>query len=185
MKTEREKMLAGELYVAADPELAALRHAARLHTAELNSSRDIDPEQRRAVLPRLFGRCGENVWVEPPFYCDYGVHTLLGDRVYLNFNCVFLDCATITVGDDVMFGPAVQVYAAYHPLNAAERIKGPELAAPITIDSRCWIGGGAILLPGVTIGENTTIGAGSVVTKDIPAGVLAVGNPCRVIREIA
>jgi maltose O-acetyltransferase len=184
MTSEREKMLAGDLYVAADPELVALRRDARKLTAELNAAGPLDEARCRAVLSRLFGRCGKNVWVEPPFYCDYGVNILLGDRVYLNFNCVLLDCATITIGDDVMFGPAVQVYAAHHPLNAAERIKGPELASPITIGPRCWIGGGAILLPGVTIGENTTIGAGSVVTKDIPANVLAVGNPCRVLREL-
>jgi len=184
MPTEREKMLAGELYVAADPELVALRRDARKLTAELSAAGPLDESRCRAVLSRLFGRCGANVWVEPPFYCDYGVHIRVGDRVYMNFNCVILDCAMVTIGDDVMFGPAVQVYAASHPLNAAERIKGPELAAPVTIGARCWIGGGAILLPGVTIGENTTIGAGSVVAKDIPANVLAVGNPCRVIRDI-
>ena len=184
MNSEREKMLAGELYLANDPELVALRKAARELTGRLNASRTDDESLRQSLVKRLLGRCGDSVWIEPPFYCDYGVHISFGDRVYLNFNCVFLDCAAIDVGDDVMFGPGVQVYAATHPLEAAERIKGPELAAPISIGARCWIGGGAIVLPGVSIGEETTIGAGSVVTKDIPAGVLAAGNPCRVIRRL-
>ncbi len=184
MKTEREKMLAGELYLGNDPELVALRRTARELTAEWNSYRATEDATRQSILTRLLGRCGNGVWIEPPFYCDYGVHTFLGDRVYLNFNCVFLDCASITIGDDVMFGPSVQIYTASHPLNDAERIKGPEFAAPIVIGDRCWIAGGAIVLPGVTIGENTTIGAGSVVTKDVPAGVVAAGNPCRVLRTM-
>jgi maltose O-acetyltransferase len=183
-KSERDKMLAGELYLATDPELVALRKTARRLTAELNASSDEDEARRRELYSQLFGRCGEKVYVEPPFRCDYGVHIALGDRVYLNFDCVFLDCARITIGDDVMFGPGVHLYTATHPLNAAERIAGPELARPITIGDRCWIGGRAIVLPGVTIGENTTIGAGSVVTRDIPANVVAAGNPCRVLRRL-
>lgn len=177
-------MLAGELYLANDPELVVLRVNARMLTAQLNASSPHDDALRRSLLPQLFGHCGENVHVEPPFRCDYGVHISLGDRVYLNFECVFLDCARITIGDDVMFAPGVHLYAATHPLNAVERIKGPELAAPITIGDRCWIGGRTIVLPGVTIGENTTIGAGSVVTRDVPANVVAAGNPCRVLRRL-
>ncbi|MBA3314388.1 MAG: sugar O-acetyltransferase [Planctomycetota bacterium] len=182
--SELDKMLAGELYRPYDPELVTMRKAARLLTAEFNASSPVDEALRRGLLPRLFGRCGENVYVEPPFRCDYGIHISLGNRVYLNFDCVFLDCARITIGDDVMFAPGVHLYAATHPLNAAERIKGPELAAPITIGDRCWIGGRSLVLPGVTIGENTTIGAGSVVTRDIPSNVVAAGNPCRVLRRL-
>ncbi|MBL8878554.1 MAG: sugar O-acetyltransferase [Phycisphaerales bacterium] len=177
-------MLAGELYEAWDPDLVRRRARARDLTARYNATRQGDLDVRRAVLCELLGRCGEKVWIEPPFHCDYGENIEMGDNVYLNFNCVMLDCAPIRLDRNVMVGPAVQFYAAYHPLSAAERIKGPERAAPITVGDNVWIGGGAILLPGVTIGENTTIGAGSVVTKNVPAGVLAAGNPCRVVRQL-
>jgi maltose O-acetyltransferase len=183
-RTEREKMLAGELYLASDPELLQMRRRARELTAAYNRTAQDEAAERARLLRALLGRCGAGVWVEPPFYCDYGVHTSLGDAVYLNFNCVFLDCAAVEVGDNVKFGPAVQVYAARHPVPAAERIAGPELASPVRIGRNCWIGGGAILCPGVTIGDNTTVGAGSVVVRDLPANVVAVGNPCRVVRRL-
>lgn len=182
--TELEKMLAGQLYVAADPELAALRLRARRLTWAYNQSRADEVQERRRLLDELFGRLGQHAEIEPPFHCDYGRHIVAGDRLYMNFGCVVLDCAEVVIGDNVAFGPYVQVLAATHPLVAAERIKGPELARPICIGRNVWVGGGAIICPGVTIGENTTIGAGSVVVKDLPAGVLAAGNPCRVVREI-
>lgn len=182
--TEREKMLAGKLYVAADPDLRARRARARDLIALYNQTRQGDADRRRELLEQLMGRCGHNVWIEPPFYCDYGENIELGDGTYLNFGCVFLDCARIRVGANVFIAPYVQLYAAHHPVIAAERIKGPELASPITIGDNVWLGGGAIVCPGVTIGANTTIGAGSVVTKDVPESVLAAGNPCRVIRSL-
>jgi maltose O-acetyltransferase len=183
-RTEREKMLAGDLYLGMDPELVEMRGRTRQLLAAYNSTRQDRLPEREKLLRSLLGRCGKNVWVEPPFYCDYGSHIFLGDGVYLNFNCVFLDCARIDIGENVKFGPCVQLYAAHHPVPAAERIKGPELASPIKIGKNCWIGGGVIVCPGVTISENTTIGAGSVVVRDIPADVLAGGNPCRVIRRL-
>jgi maltose O-acetyltransferase len=182
--TEREKMLGGELYLANDPELVALRRRARELFAAYNRTTQDEPAERERLLRVLLGHSGSGVWVEPPFFCDYGIHTRLGDGVYLNFNCVFLDCAAIEVGDNVKFGPSVQLYAAHHPVGAAERIAGPELASPIRIGKNCWIGGGAIVCPGVTIGDNTTVGAGSVVVRDVPADVVAAGNPCRVLRRL-
>ena len=183
-KTEKEKMLSNELYVAADPQLAADRLRARRLTRLYNLTGLEDAEQRMALLKELLGSSSDNVWIEPPFYCDYGRQIHLGSNVYFNFNCVLLDCNTIHIGENSQFGPAVQIYTAYHPLDAAERIKGPELAAAITIGRNVWVGGGAIICQGVTIGDNTTIGAGSVVTKDIPANVFAAGNPCGVIRPL-
>lgn len=182
--TEREKMLAGQLYLATDPELTEARRKARRLTRLYNATTEDEEEERARLLQELFGRIGAGSVVEPPFHCDYGCHIHAGERLYVNFGCIILDCAAVRLGNDVMLGPSVQIYAAHHPLDAATRIAGPELASPITIGDRVWIGGGAILCPGVSIGANTTIGAGSVVTRDIPANVLAVGNPCRVIREL-
>jgi maltose O-acetyltransferase len=134
-------------------------------------------------LQELLGAVGEKPVITPPFHCDYGSNIFLGDRVYMNYGCVILDCNTVHIGDDTMFAPYVQVYAAYHPIDPTVRLSGRELAAPIRIGKNVWVGGGVIICPGVTIGDNTTIGAGSVVTKDIPANVVAVGNPCRVLRS--
>lgn len=175
-------MLGGELYDAYDPELSAERKRARELTRAFNSS--IEDDDRMAILNELFGRVGEGIIIEPPFRCDYGKYTFIGKNVYMNFGCVILDCNEVHIGDNVMFAPYVQIYAAHHPIVASERIKGPELASPVHIGNNVWIGGGSIVLPGVTIGDNTTIGAGSVVTRDIPANVVAAGNPCRVLREI-
>ena len=183
-KTEKQKMLAGELYIAADPELTAERANARRLTRLLNQSLETEHDQRTAILTELFGRIGPNVEIEPPFYCDYGKFIFAGDHLYMNFGCVILDCAEVHIGDHVMFAPYVQIYAAHHPIDAKLRTSGPELASPIHIGNNVWIGGGAIVCPGVTIGDNTTIGAGSVVCKDIPANVVAAGNPCRVIRRL-
>jgi maltose O-acetyltransferase len=183
-KTEKEKMLAGDPYLASDPELVAARNRARRLMREINQTVGEEVDQRRALLAELLGEMGEGVYIEPPFYCDYGSNLYMADRVYLNFNCVILDCNVVRIGENTMFGPAVQIYAATHPLDAAARIAGPELAFPVTIGRNVWVGGGAIIGPGVTIGDNSTIGAGSVVVKDIPANVFAAGNPCRVIREL-
>ena len=181
--TELEKMLAGELYDASDAVLVKMRAEARMLLARFNGLMAGSAGERRLVLGELLGRCS-SIDIQPPFFCDYGKHVLIGANCFMNFNCVILDCSWVRIGDNVQFGPAVQVYTAYHPLVAAERIKGPELASPVEIGDNVWIGGGAIICPGVTIGSDTTIGAGSVVTRSIPGGVFAAGNPCRVIRKI-
>ena len=183
MRSERDKMLAGELYDPMDPELVAGRDRARDLCQELNATREAQQEERRRILKELFGAGGESVWMQPPFFCDYGSNILLGERVFFNFNCVVLDVCEVRIGDFTLFGPAVQVYTATHPMNAELRRK-QEFAKPIVIGSDVWVGGGAILCPGVRIGSKSVIGAGSVVTRDIPDGVFAAGNPCRVIREI-
>src|ERR1700722_18993313 len=183
MSTELEKMLAGELYDASDVGWAEMRGEARVLLARFNGVLSAAGGGRVLVFGDLLGRCS-SIDIQPPFFCDYGKHILVGANCFMNFNCVILDCGWVRIGDNVQFGPAVQVYTAYHPLVAAERIKGPELASPVTIGDNVWIGGGAIVCPGVGIGSNTTIGAGSVVTRSIPAGVFAAGNPCRVVRAI-
>jgi maltose O-acetyltransferase len=183
MQSERDKMLAGELYDPFDPDLVRARDRARDLCQSLNATREADQEERRRIVRELFGAGGESVWMQPPFFCDYGSNILLGERVFFNFNCVVLDVCRVTIGDYTLFGPAVQIYTATHPLNAELRRK-QEYAKPIEIGSDVWVGGGAILCPGVRIGSRAVIGAGSVVTRDIPEGVFAAGNPCRVIREI-
>ena len=183
MATEREKMLAGELYDPLDPALVRARHKARDLCQALNATREADETERRRILRELFGAGGESVWMQPPFYCDYGSNILLGERVFFNFNCIVLDVCRVTIGDYTLFGPAVQIYTATHPMNAALR-RTQESGMPIEIGSDVWVGGGAIICPGMHIGSRSVIGAGSVVTRDIPDGVFAAGNPCRVIREI-
>jgi len=183
MKTEKEKMLAGELYNASDPTLATERCRARALCQALGNLSPWAPGAERSdLLSRLFG-APTNATVTPPFFCDYGTNTELGDKVYFNFNCVILDVARVTIGDNVMFGPAVQIYTATHPMDAEERRSGLEFAKPVRIGNDVWLGGGVIVCPGVTIGDAAVIGAGSVVVRDIPAGVFAAGNPCRVIRQ--
>jgi maltose O-acetyltransferase len=184
MRSEYEKMLAGELYDPMDRELVAGRDRARDLCWELNATREAQQEARRRILKELFGAGGDSVWMQPPFFCDYGSNILLGERVFFNFNCVVLDVCEVQIGDFTQFGPAVQIYTATHPMNAELRRK-QEFAKPITIGSDVWVGGGAIICPGVRIGSKSVIGAGSVVTRDVPDGVFAAGNPCRVIREIS
>lgn len=184
MATEKEKMLAGELYLASDPELVAARRACRQILAAYNASPEDDSAVRLDLLTRLLGAHGNELFIEPPFYCDYGANIYLGHNVYFNFNCVVLDVAPVKIGDHTMFGPNVQIYTATHPVDWRERVQGPEFAKPITIGSHVWVGGGAVLCPGITIGDHTVIGAGSVVTKNIPADVFAAGNPCQVIRSL-
>lgn len=183
MRTELEKMLAGELYDPSDQELVTIRERARDLCQYLNATREAQALERRQLLTRLFGEGGDTVSLQPPFYCDYGAHILLGRNVFFNFNCVVLDVCRVTIGDHTMFGPAVQIYTATHPMNAEQR-RGKEYGRPIAIGSDVWVGGGVIVCPGVRIGSRSVIGAGSVVIRDVPDGVLAAGNPCRVIREI-
>jgi maltose O-acetyltransferase len=183
VKTEYEKMIAGELYDASDKQLFEMRLKARSMIQEYNQT-SYDREKRALLLEKLFKKTGKNIDVQTPFFCDYGAHIEVGDNFFANFNCVFLDCNYIKMGDNVFLGPSVQLYAAFHPVDASQRVKGPELASPIIIGNNVWIGGSVIICAGVTIGDNTTIGAGSVVVKDIPANVLAAGNPCRVIRNL-
>ncbi len=183
MRTEREKMLAGELYDPLDTELVALRERARDLCWDLNATRESDQEIRRETLKQLFGQGGDSVWMQPPFYCDYGCHIHLGERVFFNFNCIVLDVCEVRIGDYTLIGPSVQIYTAMHLMNAELRRK-QEFAKPVEIGADVWIGGGAIICPGVTIGSKAVIGAGSVVTRDVPDGVFAAGNPCRVIRDI-
>jgi maltose O-acetyltransferase len=182
MKTEKEKMLSGEFYYALDPELVAERRRARDLTHTLNQSRDEEQEMRLALLSELLGRAGENAWIEPPFYCDYGTNIFLGDTVFFNFNCVVLDVCRVEIGNRTLFGPNVQIYTATHPLDYKPRSAGLEYGKPVKIGEDVWVGGSAVICPGVTIGSRSVIGAGSVVTRDIPEGVFAAGNPCRVIR---
>ena len=183
MTSERQKMLSGEVYDPFDPELVAARERARDLCQLLNATREGQPDERRRILCELFGRGGDTVWMQPPFFCDYGSNTDLGERVFFNFNCVVLDVCQVRIGSFSLFGPAVQIYTAMHPFNAKLR-REREFGKPVEIGSDVWVGGGAIILPGVRIGSGAVIGAGSVVTRDIPDGVFAAGNPCRVIREI-
>ncbi|RZL12835.1 MAG: sugar O-acetyltransferase [Hymenobacter sp.] len=184
MKTEKEKMLAGELYNALDPQLTAERLQAQLLFQQLNNT-PADQVAERAQLTRtLIPNAGAELGLNSPFYCDYGTNIRIGDQVFFNFNCTILDVTYVTIGSRTMFGPGVQVYTATHPLDYVERGSGLEYAKPITIGEDVWVGGGAIICPGVSIGDRAVIGAGSVVTKDVPADVLAAGNPCRVVRVL-
>lgn len=183
-QTEKQKMLAGELYLASDPELAAESQRCARLLRLYNNTGASERKHRTQILRSLFGKLGENPVITPPFHCDYGIHISVGDNFYMNFGCVILDCNQVQIGNNVLCAPYVQIYAATHPTDPATRLTGRELAFPVTIGDNVWIGGGAIICPGVTVGENTTIGAGSVVVKDIPANVVAAGNPCRVIREL-
>ena len=184
MKTEKEKMLAGELYNASDSHLSMERRVARLLCKNYNDSTDEQVLLRREILRDLIGGYGKGLVIEPPFYCDYGSNISLGEKVYFNFNCVVLDVNKVTIGNNVLFGPNVQIYTATHPMDSKIRAQGLETGKPITIGSDVWVGGGVIFSPGVTIGDRSVIGAGSVVTRDIPADTFAAGNPCKVIKTL-
>ena len=183
--TEKQKMLAGQLYDASDPQLSAERRTARLLLGQFNQSNEDQQELRRDLLGKLLPHADEIPRIEPPFYCDYGSNIHMGQKVYFNFNCVVLDVCKVTIGSRVLFGPAVQIYAATHPIDAATRATGLENGKQVTIGSDVWVGGGAILCPGVTIGDRSVIAAGAVVVKDVPADVVVGGNPARVIRQLA
>jgi maltose O-acetyltransferase len=183
MSTEKERMLAGEMYDPLDAELVRERERARDLCWALNATREAQQEERRRLLCELFGAGGDSLWLQPPFFCDYGSNILLGRKCFFNFNCVVLDVCLVRVGDFTLFGPAVQIYTATHPLEAEAR-RTREFGKPVEIGSDVWVGGGAIICPGVKVGNRAVIGAGSVVTRDVPDDVFAAGNPCRVIRSI-
>lgn len=184
MSSEKEKMLSGELYKSFDAELLAERQRAKEIVFRYNSLQPSMIEERNELLRSLFGSVKGNFFIEPPFRCDYGCNIEIGENFYANYNLVILDCAKVTIGDNVLIGPNVGIYTAGHPLHFELRNEEWEFACPITIEDNVWIGGNVVLNPGVTIGRNSVVGSGSVVTKDIPANVVAAGNPCRVIREI-
>jgi maltose O-acetyltransferase len=184
MKTEKQKMLDGELYNALDKEISDERMNTRLLLKRLNETAENETELRAEILKQLLPNASEGLWIQPPFYCDYGYNMKVGEKVFFNFNCVVLDVTYVTIGSRTLFGPNVQIYTATHPIDFRERATGLEYAKPITIGEDVWVGGSAVICPGVDIGDRTVIGAGSVVTKDIPSDVFAAGNPCKAIRQL-
>jgi maltose O-acetyltransferase len=180
---ERRKMLAGELYDPRDPELTLARERARDLCRLLNGTAHSEALERRRILQALFGSGGDDVLVQPPFHCDYGTNIHVGPRVFFNFNCTVLDVCEVRIGEHTLFGPGVQILTPLHPMDAALR-RDRELGKPVLIGTDGWVGGGALILAGIEIGARAIIGAGSVVTRDIPADVFAAGNPCRVIRPL-
>jgi len=182
--TEKEKMLSGQLYNANDKILIEERHRARLLFQKINTMSEDDKEERNKLFKELFGKAGKHFWMEPPFYCDYGYNIKLGNKVFMNFNCCILDVAEVTIGDSVFFGPNVQIYTAIHPMDFKTRNSMLEAGKPIKIGNNVWLGGGAIICPGVTIGNGAVIGAGAVVTKDVSDNVFVGGNPAKIIKEI-
>jgi len=184
MPSEKEKMLNGELYDAGDPELVADRQRAADLARSYNRTTEIHGERRRELLAELFGSVGEGARVEPPVRCDYGYNVHVGRNFYANFGCVFLDVREIAFGENCFLGPGVHVYAATHPIDAAERVKGPEYGKPVAVGEDVWIGGRAVLNPGVTIGDRSVIGAGAVVIEDVPNDVVMQGNPAEVVKRL-
>ncbi|QCX38874.1 sugar O-acetyltransferase [Aureibaculum algae] len=184
MKSEKEKMLLGELYNPGDKELISERHEARLLFRKINTISNNDTKLTNNLFRDLLGKTGKGLFIEPPFYCDYGYNIKLGNQVFMNYNCCILDVAEVTIGNRVMFGPNVQIYTATHPLDAKTRASWLEFDKPITIGDDVWIGGGAIVCPGVTIGNGAVIAAGAVVTKDVKANVVVGGNPAKIIKKI-
>ena len=184
MKTEWEKLQDGEIYNDFDQDLFNRRVEAKKLFRAYNRLDDDEVEKRNEIMQKLFKSVGQNVWIEPDFRCEFGKNISIGNDVYINFGCVILDCGPVTIGNQVLIGPNVGIYDANHALDAQERMDGALIPGKIRIGNRVWIGGGTIILPGVTIGDDTVIGAGSIVTHDIPSGVVAVGNPCRVLRKL-
>ncbi len=182
--TEKQKMLAGEMYNPLDSQLVKERLEARMLFQQINTTREDKKQERDAMCYKLFGKAGKGLWIEPPFYCDYGYNIQVGEDVFLNFDCCILDVMPVILGDRVMLGPKVQIYTATHPLNAKARSSGVEFAKAITIGNDVWIGGGAIICPGVTIGNGVVVGAGAVVTKNIPDNTFVGGNPAKHIKSI-
>jgi acetyltransferase-like isoleucine patch superfamily enzyme len=181
---EKDKMLQGQLYQAFDPELFAERQFAKEMIFRFNTLHPAETEKRNEIIKKLFGKVGVNFFIEPPFRCDYGYNISIGDNFFANYNCLILDCAKVEIGDNVLLGPNVSLFTAGHPVDFATRNLGLEYALPIIIGNNVWIGGGVIVNPGITIGDNVVIGSGSVVTKDIPANSVVVGNPCKVMKDI-
>jgi maltose O-acetyltransferase len=181
MQTQKQKMLAGELYHVGDPEIQADLSATQAWLSRYNAALAATADQRHALLSQRLGAVGAGTQVRPPFHCDYGFNIRLGAGVFLNFNCVILDVVQVSIGDDTQIGPGVQILAADHPRTPRERAAGLEFGRPIRVGRNVWIGGGAILLPGVTVGDDAVIGAGSVVTRDVPGGATVAGNPARLL----
>ena len=181
LQSEKEKMLAGEMYDSSDPVLFQERQNARRLTHKLNFAEYGKEVARRQILTALLPNSATDIFIEPPFFCDYGYNIYIGTKVFFNFNCVLLDVMPIKIGSNVLFGPNVQIYTATHPVDAIERRKGPEFAEPVIIGDDCWFGGAAIITPGVTIGDRCIIGAGAVVTNSIPSDTVVVGNPAKPI----
>ncbi len=184
MNSEKEKMLSGKLYKAFGDELFGERQYAKDQIYLFNSSAPSELEKRNEIIRRIFGKTREKFFIEPPFRCDYGYNIEIGENFYSNYNLIILDCAKVTIGDNVLIGPNVGIYAAGHPLDHELRKQEYEFAFPVSIGHNVWIGGNVVINPGISIGENCVIGSGSVVTKDLPGNVVAAGNPCKVIREI-
>jgi maltose O-acetyltransferase len=184
MTTEKEKMLRGELYLASDEELRKERRRARMLTRLFNQTEETDIETRLALLSQLFGSLGEHSYVEPPFRCDYGYNIYVGERFYANFDCVILDICRVSIGKNCLMGPGVHIYTATHPIDAQERASGAEYGKPVIIGDNAWIGGRAVINPGLTIGNNVVIASGAVVTKDIPDDVVVGGNPAKIIKSL-
>lgn len=184
MKSDKEKMLAGQLYLANSSELVGERLFAKELLFEFNNLRPVEVEARNAILQKLFGKTGGSFYVEPPFRCDYGYNIEIGDNFYANYNLVILDCAKVKIGDNVFIAPNVGIYTAGHPIHPDLRNQELEFALPIEIGNSVWIGGNVVINPGIKIGDHTVIGSGSVVTKDILPNVVAAGNPCKILRSI-
>ncbi|MEF2966878.1 maltose acetyltransferase domain-containing protein [Paenibacillus sp. M1] len=184
MHTEKQKMLAGEWYDASDEQLTAERLNARKLTRLYNQTREDERDERKTILKQLFGASGEQIYIEPTFRCDYGSNIYVGNNFYANFDCVILDVCEVRIGDNCFMAPGVHIYTAAHPLNPDERNSGAEFGKPVTIGNNVWIGGRAVIVPGVTIGDNAVIAAGAVVTKDVPAGAVVGGNPAKIIKYV-
>jgi len=184
MRSEKEKMLSGDLYIAHDPELRKDFHRAKELVREFNHTTEYQLEERQRIIKDLFKKSGKGVYLEPPFYTDYGSNTVVGDNFYANYECIILDIANVKIGNNVFFGPRVGLYTAGHPIDSVIRNEAFEYGKPITIGNDVWVGGNVVFNPGVTVGNNVVIGSGSIVTKDIPDNVIAVGNPCKVLRKI-
>ena len=182
--TEKERMLSEKLYIADDKELVEDMKRSRRCTRMFNASTEDEYELRIQLIKALFQKTGENIWIEPPFHCDYGCHISVGDNFYANYDCIILDVCDVEIGDNVFLGPRVCIYTAGHPIDAEVRNQRLEFGKKVKIGNNVWIGGSTVLNPGVTIGDSVVVGSGSVVTKDIPSNVIAAGNPCRVIRKI-
>lgn len=182
--TEKEKMLRGELYLAQDKELGEMSLKCRRLLDEFNETKFGEYEKRSNIVKELFGKVGQNVNVNKPFFCDYGAHIEVGDNFYANFDCLILDVNKVIIGNNVFFAPRVNIYTAGHPIDKDVRNTQLEFGKKVVIGDDVWVGGNVVINPGVTIGSDVVIGSGSVVTKDIPSGVIAAGNPCKVIREI-
>ena len=181
---EKEKMIKGEMYFSADEVLVNERNRARILTRDFNNTTEDELDKRAEILKELLGKIGKNIYIEPNFRCDYGYNIYVGENFYANFDCLLLDVCPIKIGNNAMLAPGVHIYTATHPLDPTERNSGYEYGKPVNIGDNVWIGGRAVICPGVTIGDNVVVAAGSVVTKDVPDNVVVGGNPAKIIKEI-